>query len=133
MAPRSPDDIARPSRRLTANLAVGTATSNGGILWEVVPVRGASRFRARIKTASNGGTLDVFPVGPDFDPAQLPATAYASLTGTIYTTGVATQAAVTAGTEATCTLDLYGESYVLVKFTGTVGAGTVTYCDVSQV
>lgn len=128
---RQPDDIPRPQRRLTGALATGAATSNGGILYEVVPVRGSARFRCRIKTAGNGGTLDLVFVGPDFDTAQ--TVAYGSLAGTLYTTGNPAQVAVTAGTEATITTDCYGEGFLLVKFTGSGGAGTITFCDVSQV
>lgn len=133
MAARSPDDIPRPSRRLTGNLAAGTATSNGGILWECVPVRGSARVKVRIKTSANGGTLDLIFVGPDFHSDQAAATAFASLNGTLYTTGNPAQVAVTAGTEAQISADCYGESYVVVKFTGTVGVGAITYCDISQV
>lgn len=131
---RSPDDISRPARRLTGALAAGTATSNGGVLYEVIPVRGSARVRVRIKTATNGGTLDVFFVGPDFNQQQsVDGVAYASLVGTIYTTGNGTQASVTAGTEAKVDVDCYGESYAIVKFTGSVGAGVITFVDVSQV
>lgn len=133
MPPRSPDRIPRPLRRLTGQLAAGSATSNGGIQYECIPVAGALRMRVTILTATNGGTLDVIRMGPDFSPDQLSPTppAYAAIVGTKYTTGNGT-AAVTAGTEAKIDLDLYGESYVLVKFTGSVGAGTISYCDVGQ-
>lgn len=131
---RQPDDISRPARRMTGALAAGTATSNGGVLYEVIPLRGSARVRVRIKTATNGGTLDLLFVGPDFNQQQgVDAVAFASLTGTVYTTGNPTQVAVTAATEATIVSDCYGEGYAIVKFTGTVGAGTVTYCDYSQV
>jgi hypothetical protein len=131
---RVPPDLSRPHVRLVGQLKAGAATSNGGILYELVPVRGAARLRVRIKTATNGGTLDVFFVGPDFNQQQSgDGVAYASLAGTIYTTGNGTQAAVTAGTEAKIDVDCYGESYALLKFTGTTGAGTITYVDVAQV
>ena len=131
---RAPADESRPHRRLTGQLAAGTATSNGGILYEVVPVRGSARLRVRIKTASNGGTLDVFFVGPDFNQQQSGESgADGSLTGTIYTTGNGTQAAVSAGTEAKIDVDCYGENYAIIKFVGSVGAGTISYCDCSQV
>ena len=98
---RVPPDQSRPSYRLKGQLAAGAATSNGGILYELIPVRGSARVRVRIKTASNGGTLDLFFVGPDFNQQQAEdGVAYGSLTGTIYTTGNPTQVAVTAGTEA---------------------------------
>lgn len=141
MPARAPDDISRPHLQFVAPsaLAPGTATSNGGVLYDIIPVRGAARVRVRIKTATNGGTLDLVFLGPQFDTAQsratgaVAATAYGSLVGTQYTTGNPTQVAVAAGTEAKIDADCYGESYVLVKFTGTVGAGTITYCDTSQV
>lgn len=132
-AKKAPPVVHRPARRLTGNLAAGTATSNGGVLYEVVPTHGAIRLRARIKTATNGGTIDLFAVGPDFNPDQaIAGVVYGSLVGTIYTTGNPTQVNVTAGTEAKIDYDCYGEAYVIVKFTGTVGAGTVTYCDVCE-
>lgn len=131
MPARAPDDIARPSRRLTGQLAAGAATSNGGVLWEAIAVRGSARVRARILTATNGGTIDLVFVGPNFDPGT-PTAAYASIVGTKYTTGNPTQVAVTAGTEATIVADCYGEGYLLVVFTGSVGAGVITFCDVSQ-
>jgi hypothetical protein len=131
MAPRIPGDKPRPAIRLKGALKAGAATSNGGILYEIVPTRGSSRMRVRIKTATNGGSIDLIPVGPDFDPDQ--TVAFGSLTGTLYTSGLPTQVGVTAGTETKIDLELYGENYVIVKFTGTVGAGTITFVDVSQV
>ncbi len=93
---------------------------------------GAARLRIRIKTVTQGGTLDAFFVGPDFRVEQLPATAYASLVGTVYATGGGDQATVTAGTEANMDVDVWGEGYVLLKFTGG-GTGTIGFVDVSQV
>lgn len=109
------------------------ATSNGGVRYEVISVSGMQKGVVRIKTATNGGTLDVFFIGPDVDVAALKAgnIAYASIAGTIYTTGNATQGAVTAGTEQIVTFNCAGEDYAVVKFTGTVGAGTITYVDVA--
>lgn len=133
---RHPDAVYRGVSRCKNGLAAGTATSNGGIIYEVVPVFGSARLRVRIKVATNGGTLDVIPIGPDFDMtspgAVSGATAFASLTGTQYTTGGSTGNAVTAGTELKVDLDLYGEAYVLLKYTGSTGAGSITYVDVSQ-
>lgn len=133
---RHPDAIYRGVYRCKNGLAAGTATSNGGIIYEVVPVFGSARLRVRIKVATNGGTLDVIPLGPDFDMTSAGvvagSTAFASLTGTQYATGGSTANAVTAGTELKVDLDLYGDAYVLLKYTGSVGAGSITFVDVSQ-
>lgn len=144
---RPPAPVWRPNARFGLNgfgasgdgtyrslgLAAGKATANGQVNYEVIPVSGCSTVSVRLKTATNGGTLDLFGVGPDFNPDQGIAdnTAYASLTGTIYTTGNPSQVAITAGTEAIITYTCKGESYLVIKFSGTVGAGTITYCDVS--
>lgn len=125
---RQPRSEPRLLRRLAGALAPGTATSVGGILYEVVPCYGAAKMRVRIKTAANGGTLDTVFVGPDFDFTQ--TVAFASLVGTLYTTGNPAQVAVSAGTEAMIDATCVGEGYLIVKFTGTVGAGTITYVDV---
>lgn len=130
---RSPGMTPRGIYRCQNGLAAGTATANGTTIYEIVPVSGALRIRVRIKTATNGGTLDVFGLGPDFDLTQAQAgVAYGSLTGTIYSTGNPTQVVVAAGTESKADIDLYGEEYVVLKFSGTTGAGTITYVDVSQ-
>lgn len=133
---RVPDAVYRGPSRCTSGLKAGAATSNGGVIYEVVPVFGSSRLRVRIKVATNGGSLDVIPVGPDFDVTAAGvaagSTAFASLVGTQYTTGGSLANAVTAGTEVKADLDLYGESYVILKYTGATGAGTITYADVSQ-
>ncbi len=135
---RMPEAKPRPAFRIltkaaqTHGLGAGTVTANTAIQWALIPVFGSSTISARIKTATNGGTIDLVPVGPDFNVDQDPATAYASLTGTLYTSGGPTQVAVAAGTEALITMTLHGENYVLVKFTGTVGAGSITYCDICQ-
>lgn len=114
-------------------LAVGNTFANTNVLYETAKVQGAARLRVRIKTASAGGTLDVFFVGPDFDLTQpLSGVAYASLTGTIYATGNGAQATVAAGTENKVDVDCYGEGYALIKFTAT-GTGSVTFCDWSAV
>lgn len=128
---RTPPAKFRPSFRFkdASLLAPTTAFANTGIKYAIVPVFGAASVTVRIKTASAGGTIDLFFVGPDFAPDQ--TAAYASLVGTIYTTGNATQVAVSAGTEALITIACAGENYVLVKFTGG-GTGTITYCDVCQ-
>ncbi len=130
---RTPQARARPARRLNGNLAPGAVTANGGVLWELVELFGAARARVRIKTVTNGGTIDIVFVGPDFPFDQANATAYASLVGTKYSTGNPSQVAVTGGTEAKIDFDCYGEQRALVKFTGTVGAGAIGYCDVSQI
>lgn len=115
-------------------LAVGKATANGTVQYEIVPVFGAATVSVRIKTATNGGTIDLFGVGPDFNPEQgiVDNLAFGSLVGTIYATGNPTQVAVAAATEVIITYTCKGESYLIIKFTGTVGAGTITYCDVCQ-
>lgn len=142
MPARQPEDASRGAIRFTAPslLAAGTATAATGVLYDIIPVRGSAKLRVRIKTATNGGTLDVVLLGPDFDVQQARGTqgaaavAFASLVGTQYTTGNPAQVPVTAGTEAKIDItDLSGESYALVKFTGTVGVGSITYVDVSQV
>lgn len=123
--------VNRAARRLNGALKPGTATSNGGILYEVIPILGATRVTVRIKTATNGGNIDLIFAAPNFDPEQ--TLAFASLAGTLYTTGNPTQVPVTAGTEARIQATCEGESFLIVKFTGSVGAGTITYVDVSQV
>jgi len=117
----------------TFGLAPATVTASTQVNYEIVPLYGAASVTARLKTATNGGTLDMFAVGPDFNPEQgaVDNITFASLVGTIYTTGNPTQVAVTAGTEAVITYVGKGEGWLLIKFTGTVGAGTITYCDVS--
>ena len=121
-----PDLRPRPAFRLAGELAVGAAFDNTDVLQQLVPTSGSARLRVRIKTATAGGTLDIVLYGPDTDPDR------ATLTGTGYTTGNPTQVTVSSGTEAKIDVDLYGENFALVKFTGT-GTGTVTYADVSQV
>lgn len=236
----APAAKSRPWRRLRNHLAAGVATANGGVLYEVVPVYGTATLTTRIKTATNGGTIDVIFVGPDFDPLQesvrpsfttalaganndvkwrareagftgegvtiryldpgapnqalvvsnigravtvslatnggssITSTAnevraavaanvssdgllfgdnagadtgvgvvtamavstlviaFADLVGTQYTTGNPTQVPVTAATEALISAPCKGEGYAIVKFGGLVGAGTITYCDVSM-
>lgn len=235
----SPEHKARPWRRLIRQLAAAAATSNGGILYELVPIFGSSLLTVRLKTATNGGSLELIPVGPDFiedlttakatatinpagannsvkytaraggyegervsiryldpgapsqalsvsvndkaitvslatdgggaitstatlvqaaiqahDSAKLLVSsandggddgsgvvtaiaatalviAFADLVGTKYAVGIPGPIAVTAGVEALAQLVCRGEGYALVKFTGSVGAGTVTYCDLA--
>ena len=133
---RHPDAIYRGLIRCKNGLAAGAATANGVVIYEVVPVFGSARVRVRIKVATNGGTLDVIPVGPDFDVTSAGvvagSTAFGSLVGTQYATGGSTSNAVTAGTELKVDLDLYGETYLLLKYTGSTGAGSITYVDVAQ-
>lgn len=124
----------KPLIRCKGQLAPGTVTSNGGILYEIHQIGNCLRYRARIKTAGNGGTLDAFFIGPDVDIDQLikNLTAFGSIPGTIYATGGPAQVPVTAGTEAQIFADCYGEGYILLKFTGTVGPGTIAFCDVAR-
>lgn len=113
------------------NFTPGKTFANNGVLWAVIPVFGAATLTVRLKAATAGGTLDVFALGPDFDITQPQSTAYASLEGTIYTTGNPTQVAIVAGTENIITLNTLGEGFAIIKFTGG-GSGTITYCDVMQ-
>src|SRR5581483_11444345 len=113
--------------------AAGAATANGQVNYEIIPVSGALSLRVRIKVATNGGTLDVFFLGPDFDLTQeQQGVAYGSLVGTIYATGNPTQVPITAGTEAKADVTLNGEEYAIIKYTGATGAGSITFCDVCQ-
>lgn len=122
------------SGKTNGTLAAGTSFANTNVRYEIHNVSGCSSVSARIKTATAGGTLDLFFVGPDVDIDSIIAndTAYASIGGTIYTTGNATQGTVTAGTECLVTATCHGEDFVIVKFTGG-GSGTITYCDVARV
>lgn len=117
----------------TLGLAVGVVTANGQINYEVIPCFGAASISVRLKVSGNGGTLDLFSVGPDFNPEQgaVDNTAFASLVGTIHTSGNPSQVAITAGTEAIITWTGKGEGYLIIKYTGAVGAGAITYCDVA--
>lgn len=138
MGQRLPTPAWKPLLRLNGQgvnygLRAGQAFANTNVRYEVVCVSGMQKVVARIKTASAGGTLDIFFIGPDVDIAALLAgdVAYASIVGTIYTTGNATQGAVVAGTEQTVNANCNGEDYCVVKFTGT-GTGTITYCDMAR-
>lgn len=117
-----PSAIPRPAIRLKDTLAVGAAFDNTDELREIVPVGGSARVRVRIK-ATNTGNLLVSPVGPDFQRGQ---SGY-----TVYTTGASASTAVAADTEVKVDVDLYGENYVEVLFTGTA-TGVITFLDVSQ-
>lgn len=133
---RPPSPGAAPHRRFdtvrTFGLAAGTVTAAGQVQYEVVPLYGKTSVSVRLKVATNGGTLDFFGLGPDFNPAQAnDNTTFASLVGTIYTTGNPAQVAVTAGTEALITYTGKGEHYGIVKYVGATGAGSITYADVS--
>lgn len=128
MARGYPSPIPRPAIRLkgvSPGLGVGVAFENTNVRSEVVATHGSARIRARIKTAAAGGTIQLIPLGPDYNPET-------GTGGTEYTSGVSASTAVVAATEMNVDLDLYGENFVLVKFVGS-GTGTITYCDVSQV
>lgn len=117
---------------MTGGLAVAAAFVNTNVLYEVIPVRGAAKVRVRFK-ATNTGALDLIFVGPDFNQQQaVDGVAFASLTGTSYTTGNPTQVAIVANTEAKIDSDCYGEGYVIIKFSATA-TGAVTFCDASQI
>lgn len=115
----------------TNGLGVGVVTANTQVNYEVVPLFGMSTVSVRLKV-TNTGTLDFFAVGPDFNPVQgtQDNTVFASLVGTIYTTGAPAQVPILANTEAIITFTGKGEGFGIVKFTGTA-AGVITYCDVS--
>lgn len=119
----------RAARRLNGALKPGTAFVNTTVLYEVVSTLGAQRLIVRLK-ATAAGTLDVVPVGPDFDPAQ--TVAFASLAGTKYASNLPTQVVIVANTENFIKFTTEGENYVVVKFTGTA-SGAITFVDVSQV
>lgn len=138
MAPqRNASPSFKPLRRLNGQgsnygLKVGQTFINTAVKYEVVSVSGMAKITARIKTATQGGTIDIFFIGPDVDVDALLKndTAYGSIVGTIYTSGNASQGTVVAGTEQLITVACSGEDYAVVKFTGT-GTGTVSYCDVA--
>lgn len=113
----------RPSFRVSGDLAVGASLSNGVVVDEIVPIAGSARLRVRFK-ASAAGALDVVLMGPNTNTD--------TEGGTQYSTGNPTQVAVSANTEAKIDVDLYGESWALIKYTPS-GSGTITYVDVSQV
>lgn len=131
MPPNAPPIERRPPRRLTGQLAVAAAFINTGILWELVPCLGSEKVSVRLKTASAGGALDLFPCGPDVDPLQPKGVAgvLATLAGTVYVTSLPTQVAIVTATENVIEYTCKGENFLLVKFTGS-GTGTITYCDV---
>lgn len=130
MPQRFPAANYKPNRRCKGLLRVGAPFTNTAILYEILPIAGASAWRARIKTATAGGTLDAFYIGPDveIEAAIANATAYASIGGTIYTSGNPSQVAVTAATETKIEDSPKGEGYVLLKFTGG-GTGTISFVD----
>jgi hypothetical protein len=137
MPQRLPTPSWKPNHRLNGQgsnygLRAGQTFGNTNVRYEVVSVSGMAKITARIKTATQGGTLDIFFIGPDVDVDALLKndTAYAAIVGTIYTSGNATQGAVVAGTEQLVTVACSGEDYAIIKFTGG-GTGTVTYCDVA--
>lgn len=116
-----PSLVPRPAVRLKAALAVAAAFANTEVLKEYVPTAGSARIRVRFK-ATNTGTLLVSPAwGNGANPP-----AY-----TVYTTGASAATAVAANTEVNVDLDLYGENFVEVKFTGSA-TGVITFADVSQ-
>lgn len=130
----TPQAKIRPLRRLGGQLAPTTAFANTNVKYAIVPVLGAASLTARIKTATAGGTIDIVFVGPDFpsDQNDVGTLAFASLVGTLYTSGNPTQVAVVAGTEVLITATCHGECFAIIKFTGT-GTGTITFVDVGMV
>lgn len=134
MAPRFPAPNFKPLVRCAAALAPGATYDNTDILYEVHAVAGCARVVARILTDTADGTIELLFAGPDLDLDKLAASAiaFASIPGTIYTTGNPAGVAVVAGTESRIAADCYGEGYVIVKFTGG-GTGTITYCDIGRI
>lgn len=138
MAPqRIPDPGWKPLKRLKSDksngtLKAGTAFVNTNVRYEIVNVAGMSKITVRAK-ATAAGTLDIFFIGPDVDIDAVIQndTAYASIAGTIYTTGNATQGTLVANTEQVVTVACSGEDYVIIKFTGTA-TGAITYVDVAM-
>lgn len=113
-------------------LRVGQTFANTNVRYEIVSCAGMQKIAVRVKTASAGGTLDIFFLGPDVDvEAALNGNTAYPPAGTIYTSGNATQGTIVAGTELLVTATTNGEDYAVVKLTGT-GTGTVTYCDVAM-
>lgn len=112
-------------------LGVGTAFVSTGVHYEMVCVAGMQKISVRAK-CTNTGTIDIFFLGPDVDIEALLRgnVAYASIAGTIYTSGGATQGTLVANTELQVTATPQGEDYAVVKLTGTA-TGAVTYIDVA--
>ena len=123
------------------DFAPGAAFLQAATIRALVPLTSASKARIRFK-ASRAGTLAGKFLRPGIRGGE-----YASFwpaddleNAEVCTTGNPSDVSVTANTEAmmefgtmAATTDLAGEAWLLLEFTeGNVGAGTVTYCNVSQ-
>lgn len=124
--------VSFPNRQLGGVFAPGTATANGTTISQVIPVAFCRYLTVRMLTATNGGTLQLDFVRPlatepvysadgSINPAQV----------TKYTSPASpASATVTAATQQSVQVALNGESFVMISFTGTVGAGTISWVDV---
>lgn len=113
----------------SSQLAAGAALANATAVYHVVQIHGSAKVAVRLK-ASVAGALDLEPIrhwewNAESDPDGSTASAY--------TTGLPTQVAVSANTEALIEYTCKGEAMVRIKFVPSAGPGTVTYCDISQV
>ena len=130
--PLPPNYVPFQHRVLAGGLKVGAVTSNGGTNIEVFPIAFTRFITIRAKTATNGGTLQadfvrpvatepVFNTDGSINGAQ--CVKYTSPTSPA-------SVALVAGTENSLQITCNGEEYLMLTFTGSVGAGTVTYVDV---
>ena len=120
-------------RTLTGALASGVATANGTTISEVLPCAFTRYITVRVKTATNGGTINLDFVRPTAtDPAFNAAGLLLPAQCTKYVSPASpTAVTVTAGTETSIgPVTCNGESFCMISFTGSVGAGTITYVDV---
>lgn len=134
MTLRQPTFKNRPQRRLQGTgtnrgLAVGQTMADTAVRYELIPVFGLAVLTVRAKVTGAGAKLDVIFVGPDFDPDQ-GDTAFAALAGTQYSTLNPTQVLLAVGTEGALQVRCTGESFALVKLTGSGGTATIAYVDV---
>lgn len=139
MAPqRIPTPAWKPHKRLRSDnttngtLKAATPFVNNDVRYEIVNVAGMSKITVRAK-ATAAAKVDIFFLGPDVD---IEATikndvAYASIVGTIYSTGAGTQMTLVANTENLVTVAMSGEDFAIIKLTGNA-TGAVTFVDVSM-
>lgn len=138
MAPqRIPTPSWKPTKRFQSGntngtLKAGTTFANTDVRYEIVNVAGMSKITVRAK-ATAAAKVDIFFLGPDVDIDAVIKndTAYASIAGTIYTSGGATQGTLVANTENLVTVACSGEDYAIVKLTGNA-SGAITFMDVSM-
>lgn len=144
---RFPGTNPKPLIRCKGQLKPGTTfTGAQSPLYEIHAVAGCARASVRMLCPTGGGNLDLFFLGPDVDVDRVIANApaYAAITSyvdpsfagatssTIYATGGPIAVLVAQGVEAQIVVDCYGESFLVVQFTPSVG-GTIGFCDVSRV